>query len=1095
MHKLLFYGLLSMFFCFGVAFGDTGIRSIDLSGQEDSAWIVLQDDVDASTESSKPHIDSLAAGITVSVEIPRFRIQAQADGNETFSALNIPGWSHMYDVGKPAIPLRTILLEIPDGVEPVVNFISKSEVRVGPIDVWPVQELIPDVYPEPEFVFQRNEALYAADDFYPSENIVKTSVGKLRNKRILAIEVVPMLVNPVSQEALITDSFELEVTFEAPAPRSFNDIPDVPEHLPEGFAEGTLPKYMILMADQYTNNAKLAEFVDWKKRKGYDVNVVKTSDIDPNGMPTNGQIVSYMQALPAEDYPEYLMVIGDPSPNNGVHGFWFQSYKTWSDGFSDLYFACRDNTDFYPDLYHGRIPATNDSSLTVILSKMLEMDRNPPQEDMYQRVCVAGQIQDSTGGSDNKADRLFCETADSVSCYFEQDAGGVDYSASRAMVNPSGVDTNCEWHYSSLLWEDGDKIGNRVHQHFTDVTTARNRIIEEVNTGLAILQHRDHGGIGGWGDPNFNYTHVKEYLTNGVKRPVVFSINCLTGSYHKRDNFARSWLEHTNGGAYAVFAPVDVSFSWQNDWLTHGFYAGFLDDYVSWHNSSTTPNWPSTKDLPEPSGTYGTSGSAKRLGEILNFGKMYMGENYYFSETTFRLFHVFGDPESWIQLPELTDFSISHPASIGGSAQTITITTGESDAQVCLYSDALNIHLVTNTTGTSASFDVNTASTGTIHVTVTKYGRRPYEGTISAGTYYEFSAAQYTADEDAGTALITVLRKGATNAAVSVQYSTANGTAVAGSDYTAASGTLNFAAGQTNRTFLITLTNDGTPENQETVNLALSNPSANTFLGAQDSAVLTIEDDDGPGELLFSSSLFWASEYEAQAEFTVSRINGDNGTISVDFITTTGTSARAGDDYIMTNGTLVLTNMQLSATIYVDLINDNLDEPNETFDVQLRNPVGTTLGSQTNATLVLVDDDESGSLSFSSSMYTCSETGSTVQLSIVRSGGSDGTISVDYMTSNRNAVAGQDYSTGNGTLHMADGVTSTTFNINILDDSQDEQAEYFEVRLSNPTNIPIYGISTALVRIVSEEGRIFNDFFDEDPGHPVIRERMYMDTI
>jgi len=1022
----------------------------------------------------------VAHGMTVAVEIPGFRMQAIAEGNDSFATLDIPGWSHLQEVGKPAVPVRTIVLAIPDGVEPVVTFVSKSEVRAAPLDVWPVQLPLPDIYPEPEFEFQRNADVYASDDFYPAGNIVKSSVGRLRNRRILVVEVASMRVRPASREALIAESFELEVTFTTTL--TGNSSQSQGEHLREGFADGMLSKYMILMDDQYTNNAKLAEFVEWKKRKGYDVDIVKTSDIDAGGSPTNGQIISYMQGLSAADYPEYLLVIGDHSPGSGVHGFFFNSYQTWSEGYSDLYFACRDNTDFYPDLYHGRLPATNNASLTLMLDKILEMDRSPPQSNIYQRVCVAGQIQDYSGGANNIADRLFCETADSISCYFEQDAGGVDYTATRAMVNPDNVDTNCEWSYGSILWEDGDTIGTRVHQNFLSVTDARNRIIDDVNAGLAILQHRDHGSVGGWGDPYFSYSHVRSYLTNGVNRPVVFSINCLTGSYHKQNNFARAWLEHINGGAYAVFAPVDVSFSWRNDWLTHGFYAAFLSDYVSWHNASTTPNWPASKDLPAPGGAYGAAGSARRLGEILNFGKMYMGEHYNYDEKTFRLFHVFGDPETWLQLSTLTDLSISHPSTVGGGSQTITVTTGETNVQVCLYSEALNIHMVTNTTGTSASFDVTTSSTGTIHTTVTKYGCRPYEGSIFAGTYFEFNAAEHSADEDAGTVSITVERIGETNSAVSVDYFTSNDSAVAGSDYTSASGTLNFAAGQTNRTFLITLINDTDPEGQETMNLALRDPSTNTLLGEQDTAVLTIVDDDGPGELCFSSSLFWATEDEGQAELTVSRLNGDTGIISVDFATTTGSSAHAGVDFISTNGTLELTNGQLSASIYVDLINDTLDEANETFGVNLSNPVGAALASQTNTTLVLVDDDESGSLSFSSSMYTCSETSGIVSLMLTRTGGSDGGISVDYSTSNMNAVAGQDYTTSSGSLQMTHGITSATVNITILNDSTDEQAEYFAVGLCNPTNVQIYGISTTTVRIVNEDGHIFDEFLDDDPG-------------
>jgi hypothetical protein len=91
---------------------------------------------------------------------------------------------------------------------------------------------------------------------------------------------------------------------------------------------------------------------------------------------------------------------------------------------------------------------------------------------------------------------------------------------------------------------------------------------------------------------------------------------------------------------------------------------------------------------------------------------------------------------------------------------------------------------------------------------------------------------------------VTVTRTANTNVAASVNYATSNGTAQAGSDYTAAGGTLNFAAGETAKTFTITLLNDPAVEAAETLTLALSNPTAGATLGSPSSAVLTILSDD-----------------------------------------------------------------------------------------------------------------------------------------------------------------------------------------------------------------------------------------------------------
>jgi hypothetical protein len=77
-----------------------------------------------------------------------------------------------------------------------------------------------------------------------------------------------------------------------------------------------------------------------------------------------------------------------------------------------------------------------------------------------------------------------------------------------------------------------------------------------------------------------------------------------------------------------------------------------------------------------------------------------------------------------------------------------------------------------------------------------------------------------------------------------VDYSTSDDTATSGEDYVASSGTLSFAAGQTGKTFIVPIINDGTDEPNETINLSLSNPTGGASLGPRSTAILTITDND-----------------------------------------------------------------------------------------------------------------------------------------------------------------------------------------------------------------------------------------------------------
>src|ERR1051325_6056953 len=111
-------------------------------------------------------------------------------------------------------------------------------------------------------------------------------------------------------------------------------------------------------------------------------------------------------------------------------------------------------------------------------------------------------------------------------------------------------------------------------------------------------------------------------------------------------------------------------------------------------------------------------------------------------------------------------------------------------------------------------------------------------------TTLQFSSATYSVNENGGTATITVTRTGDTSVATTVNYSSSNGTATNGADYTATNGTLSFVTGETSKTFPISIINDTVNESNETVNLFLNKLSGAAVLGSPSAAVLTINDDD-----------------------------------------------------------------------------------------------------------------------------------------------------------------------------------------------------------------------------------------------------------
>lgn len=110
----------------------------------------------------------------------------------------------------------------------------------------------------------------------------------------------------------------------------------------------------------------------------------------------------------------------------------------------------------------------------------------------------------------------------------------------------------------------------------------------------------------------------------------------------------------------------------------------------------------------------------------------------------------------------------------------------------------------------------------------------------------QFSAANYSTDEDVGDIMITVSRSGGTAGDVTVDYNTSDGSATAGDDYAATAGTLTFLDGETSQTFAVGIVDDADDENDEQLNLALSNATGGATIGSTSSSTITIIDNDAP---------------------------------------------------------------------------------------------------------------------------------------------------------------------------------------------------------------------------------------------------------
>ncbi|MFM9032989.1 MAG: Calx-beta domain-containing protein [Mycobacterium sp.] len=223
------------------------------------------------------------------------------------------------------------------------------------------------------------------------------------------------------------------------------------------------------------------------------------------------------------------------------------------------------------------------------------------------------------------------------------------------------------------------------------------------------------------------------------------------------------------------------------------------------------------------------------------------------------------------------------------------------------------------------------------------------------------------AEGDAGlrNAKFTVALSAPSAVPVTVSFATANGTAIAGQDYTAAAGTVTFSAGQISRQISVDVTGDRVVEPNETFTVSLSKPTG-ARLGTVATATATIVNDDLPVVSISPVSLtvVEGNSGVTPAAFAVSLSAASPTQVTVRYATssTPGNSpgnkrsATAGQDYTAATGTVTFAPGQTTRLFSVSVLGDTAVESDETFAVTLSSPTGAQLGTA-KATATIADDD------------------------------------------------------------------------------------------------------------------------------------------
>jgi len=326
---------------------------------------------------------------------------------------------------------------------------------------------------------------------------------------------------------------------------------------------------------------------------------------------------------------------------------------------------------------------------------------------------------------------------------------------------------------------------------------------------------------------------------------------------------------------------------------------------------------------------------------------------------------------------------------------------------------------------------------------------------------------------------------------ITVNFTTENGTAIGGTDYTATSGTLTFAPGELNQTIAVSVIGDTDVEPGETFNLNFTTPTNATLTTPTVTGFIN-NDEHLPSyySIIANSAIIpeGAAPNSVLDSFVITRSNYTLQASSLDY--TLSGIATLGTDYnvfgITGEGITTLGNTinfaigATTATITVRVFGGATYEPDEDINVTISNPSPVTgIINTATATSIIQNDDSIPAITSSSRTFAEGNTGtSDATFTVTLPYASYQTITVDYATANDTAQAGSDYTAVSGTLTFAPGETTATFGVPVIGDINIEPQETFLVNFTNST--------IATIALNSITGFINNDDVQGDIDYSIV---------
>lgn len=696
-----------------------------------------------------------SSGVEINYSVTEFSFSSKMINREEMQHITLRGTFLPNEEGAPDLPGESRYIAVPEGAIAVLNIKNYRTETFSGIDMAPAPR-IPLETEDGPLQYTRNEEIYSRDAFYPEKPFRLSEISQIRGVDVVILGITPFQYNPVSKELIVYRDIEIEVTFEGGTGYFGEDrlrsrwwdpiVKDMvlnSESIPgidynrrylNQSRDSDGCEYLIVSPDGEEFQRWADSIKAFRTLQGILTEVVTLSEIGGN---TPELLEDYFNnayenwSIP----PAAVLLLGDYGTENNMESsvtspVW-QSYCV-----SDNIFADVDNDDM-PDMAFARITANNEEQLQTMVTKSIDYERNPPTNPgFYDHPITALGWQ---------TERWFQICSETVGGYFKH-VHGKDPVRINAIYdgNPNSDPWSTATNTSTVLnyfGPDGlgyipetpGELGGWTGGNATDVNNA-------INSGAFILQHRDHGGETGWGEPDYDNGDINDLVNTDLT--FVFSINCLTGKYNWSgecftEKFHRYTHDGLNSGALGLIAASEVSYSFVNDTYVWGMFDNMWPDFM-----------PDINAPPVPRGQLPAFGNAGGKYFLQSSQWPYNTDN---KEVTYNLFHHHGDAFLTLFSEVPQELTVSHNPILYSGESTYTVTADE-DSYIAL---TVNGEIIGTGEGTGAPAQIGIIPQlppNQMHVTITKQNHFRYTSVVDVippeGPYVVFD--NYSINDENG---------------------------------------------------------------------------------------------------------------------------------------------------------------------------------------------------------------------------------------------------------------------------------------------------------------------------------------------------------